>query len=115
MSICCIHFSTLDFREQRQAEGSKLRELRFDSGHRRQHQADAPKKITDPEDEHVLRHGGKTRHVLERLVSQGRLVTEDFTEPGEAEEDARQHLHAPKCGIHGGWCIVLRSSSIHDF
>ena len=41
--------------DQRQAEGSKRRELRFDSGHRRHDQADASKKLTDPdEDEQVL-------------------------------------------------------------
>src|SRR5258708_8329320 len=41
--------------DQHQAEGSKRRELRFDSGHRRQDQADASKKLTDPEgDEQVL-------------------------------------------------------------
>jgi len=41
--------------DQRQAEGSKRRELPFDSGHRRHDQADASKKLTDPdEDEQVL-------------------------------------------------------------
>src|ERR1700730_1064076 len=35
--------------DQRQAEGTKRRELRFDSGHRRQDQADASKKLRDPE------------------------------------------------------------------
>jgi len=34
--------------DQRQAEGTKRRELRSDSGHRRQEQADASKKLTDP-------------------------------------------------------------------
>jgi len=39
----------------RQAEVSKRRELRFDFSHRRQDQADASKKLTDPEaDEQVL-------------------------------------------------------------
>jgi hypothetical protein len=39
---------------------TKRRKLRFDSGHRRQEQADASKKLTDPdEDERVLRHTGK--------------------------------------------------------
>ena len=73
--------------DQRQAEASKRRELRFDSGHRRQDQADASKKLTDPdEDEQVLRHRGKPRHFMERLVPQGRLVTENFAEAGDAEE-----------------------------
>jgi hypothetical protein len=41
--------------DRRQAEGSKRRELRFDSGPRRHDQADASKKLTDPdEDEQVL-------------------------------------------------------------
>jgi len=47
----------------------------FDSGHRRQEQADASKKLTDPdEDEQVLRRRGKPGHFLERLVPQGRLI-----------------------------------------
>jgi len=38
---------------------------------------------------------------MEPLVPQGWLVTQDFAETAEAEEDAPQHLHGPKCGIHG--------------
>jgi hypothetical protein len=57
-------------------EGTKRRELQFDSGHRRQEQADASKKLTDPdEDEQVLRHRGKPGHFLERLIPQGRVIT----------------------------------------
>jgi len=41
--------------DQRQAEGSKRRELRFDSGHRRQDQADASKKLTDPDEDEQVR------------------------------------------------------------
>jgi len=48
----------------------------LDSGHRRQEQADASKKLTHPgEDEQVLRHCEKPRHFLERLVPQGRVIT----------------------------------------
>ena len=70
---------------------------------------------TPMKDEQVLRHGGKPRHVLERLIPQGRLVTEDFTEAGEAEEDAPQHLHAPKCGIHGSaWLVHCFAILLHS-
>src|ERR1700730_2292056 len=73
---------------------------------------DASKKLTDPDqDEQVLRHGGKPRHFLERLVPQGRLVTQDFAQTGDAEEYAPQHSHGPKCGIHGR----LRSWLVHCF
>jgi hypothetical protein len=88
--------------DQRQAEGSKRHELRFDSGHRRQDQADAFKKLTDPdEDEQVLRHRGKPRHVLERLVPQGRLATADTAETGEAEEDAPCTVQSAVFNGHG--------------
>ncbi|MGD1090635.1 MAG: hypothetical protein ABSB35_01445 [Bryobacteraceae bacterium] len=49
---------------------------------------------------------GKPRHFMERLVPQGRLVTADFAESGDAEQDAPQHLHGPKSGIHGGAWLV---------
>jgi len=67
---------------------------------------------TPDEDEHVLRRRGKSRHFTERLVPQGLIVTTDFAETVEAEEDAPQHLRGPKCGINGrlrerGWLIVL--------
>jgi hypothetical protein len=59
-------------------------ELQFDSGHRRQEQADASKKPTDrSEDEQILRHRGKPRHFMERLVPQGRLVTRVVEAPRE--------------------------------
>jgi hypothetical protein len=62
---------------------------------------------------------GKPRHFMERLVPQGRLVTEDFAETGEAEEDAPQHLNGPKCGIYGrAWlvhCFALRSPRFTTF
>jgi len=42
----------------------------------RQEQADASKKLTDPdEDEQVLRHRGKPGHFVERLVPQDRVIT----------------------------------------
>ena len=55
----------------------------------------------EDEDEQVLRHRGKPRHLRARFVPQRRVVTTDFAETGDAEEDAPQHLHDPKYGIHG--------------
>jgi hypothetical protein len=81
--------------DQRQAEGSKRRELRLDSDQRRQDQADASKKLTNPdEDEQVLRRPGKPRHITERLVPQSLIVTADFAETVEAEEDSPQQCFA---------------------
>ena len=52
------------------------RGVRATSSGMRQDQADTSKKLIDPdEDEQVLRHRGKPRHFMERLVRQGRLVT----------------------------------------
>jgi hypothetical protein len=51
--------------DQRQADGGNRRELRFDSGDRRQDQPHASKKFSDPdEDGQVLRHAGKPGHFV---------------------------------------------------
>src|ERR1700730_7217171 len=68
---------------------------------------DTSKKLTDrDEDEQVLRHGGKPRHFLERLLPHGRLVTRDFAHTGDAEEDALQHASTSVVGAL--FCDPLR-------
>src|SRR5277367_4210106 len=88
--------------DQRQADSSEGRESRSDASHRRQDQADTPKKLTDTNEyEQALRHGGKPCHwLLKGMVPHVRPVTQDFAETSEAEEDAPRHLQDPKCNIH---------------
>src|SRR4029077_7362474 len=88
--------------DQRQADGSKRRELRFDSGHRRQDQADASQKLTgSDEDKQSLRYRRKPGHLMEHVVPHSRVVSEDFAEAGEAEEDSPQYLQGPQQDIEG--------------
>src|ERR1700733_4620092 len=86
--------------DQRQADSRERRELRFDSGYRGQDQANASQKLTDAnEDEQALRYGAKPGDVMEHVVPHRRVVSQDFAEAGEAEEDSPQYLQGPEQSV----------------
>src|ERR1700730_11359624 len=59
----------------------------------------------------------KPRHFMERLVPQGRLVTENFAETGRLKKTPHNTctVQSAVFMVERGWCIVLRSPRFTTF